>query len=333
MRILITGGAGCLGSNLVEYWLPKGHEILVVDNFATGNRGALPLGAAGLKLLEGTISDRSLVDRMFADFMPTHVVHAAAAYNNPDDWREDIATNVLGSANVALAARAAGVQRFINFQTALCYGVPQGIPIPVDHACRPVASYGISKTAGELYAGLAGVPFVSVRLASVIGPRLTIGAIPTFYSRLKDGKAVFCTTAVRDFLAMSDFFAFMDLAMAPNGPTGIYNVGPGMGHSITDVLAAVAKAIGVEMPDPVDMRPVSSDDVEVVVLDPASTMRDFGWRAKVPFEAAIAEIVAWYDRHGITAIHSHLKEPARLNAAQKGSGHAHHSVDRGAAKF
>lgn len=311
MRILITGGAGCLGTNLVEHWLPQGHDILVLDNFATGNREALPIGLPRFELVEGSIADPSLVDRAFADFKPTHVVHAAAAYKDPDNWREDIATNILGSANVALAARQASVERFVNFQTALCYGTPEELPIPVNHACRPAASYGISKTAGEQYAAMAGVPFVSVRIASVIGPRLTIGAIPTLYSRLKAGKAVFCTTAVRDFLAMSDFLSFMDKAMKPGAATGIFNVGPGKGHSIQDVLSAVAKAVNVAMPDPVDVRPVSSDDVEVVVLDPTETAHAFGWSARVPFDAAIADMVSWYDRYGISAIHSHLKEPAR----------------------
>lgn len=141
MRILITGGAGCLGTNLVEHWLPKGHDILVLDNFATGNREALPLGLERFALVEGSIADQGLVDGVFADFKPTHVVHAAAAYKDPDNWREDIATNVLGSANVALAARKANVARFVNFQTALCYGAPDHVPVPVTHACRPAASY------------------------------------------------------------------------------------------------------------------------------------------------------------------------------------------------
>jgi nucleoside-diphosphate-sugar epimerase len=314
MRILVTGGAGCLGSNLIEHWLPQGHDILVIDNFATGQRETLPGGVPKLELVAGTIADRVLVDRIFAEFKPTHVVHSAAAYKDPDDWREDVATNVLGSVNVVSAARAAKVERFINFQTSLCYGAPQGIPIPVDHACRPVASYGISKTAGEAYVATAGVPFVSVRLASVIGPRLTIGAIPTFYQRLKAGKSVFCTTAVRDFLAMSDFLSFMDVALKPGAPTGVFNLGPGRGHSIKDVLVAVATAIGVTVPDPIEIRPVAADDVETVVLDPSATTAAFGWRAKVSFEEAIAGVVRWYDAHGISAIHTHLK------AASSGSG-------------
>ena len=311
MRILITGGAGCLGSNLIEHWLPESHDLLVIDNFATGRREVVPAGVERLTVVEASIADRAAVDRAFDSFKPTHVIHAAASYKDPDDWREDVATNVLGSINVAEAAKRHAVKRFINFQTALCYGVPERVPISVDHPCRPVASYGISKTAGESYVALSGVPFVSVRLASVIGPRLAIGAIPTFYTRLKAGKPVFCTTAVRDFLDMSDFLAFMDAAMKEGAPTGIFNLGPGTGHSIKDVLLAVAKATGIAAPSPIDVRPVGSDDVETVVLDPAATQAAFGWRHKVGFEDAIARMVRWYDQFGVSAIHTHLKAPAR----------------------
>src|SRR6476620_8197162 len=99
MRVLITGGAGCLGSNLVEHWLPEGHDVLVIDNFATGKAGALPPGAK-VQLVEGTIADRDLVSRTFREFKPTHVVHSAASYKDPSNWCEDVATNVLGIINV-----------------------------------------------------------------------------------------------------------------------------------------------------------------------------------------------------------------------------------------
>ena len=103
MRLLITGGAGCLGSNLIEAYLPQGHEILVIDNFATGRREVLP-EIPGLRLVEGSIADRELVETAFAWFQPTHVIHSAAAYKDPGDWREDAAINVGGTINVIEAA-------------------------------------------------------------------------------------------------------------------------------------------------------------------------------------------------------------------------------------
>ncbi|HZM35505.1 MAG TPA: NAD-dependent epimerase/dehydratase family protein, partial [Burkholderiales bacterium] len=87
MRILITGGAGCLGSNLVEHWLPQGHEILVLDNFATGKREVLP-PMRSLQVIEGSVADAELVERAFRDFEPQLVVHSAAAYKDPANWRE-----------------------------------------------------------------------------------------------------------------------------------------------------------------------------------------------------------------------------------------------------
>src|SRR2546425_1224153 len=116
MRVLITGGAGCLGSNLVEHWLAGGHDVLVIDNFATGKAGALP-PSPQVRLIEGTIADRDLVESAYAEFRPTHIVHSAASYKDPNDWREDVATNVLGTIHVVEAARVHGVARFVNFQT------------------------------------------------------------------------------------------------------------------------------------------------------------------------------------------------------------------------
>lgn len=107
MRILITGGAGCLGSNLIEEFLPAGHNICILDNFATGKREAVA-GIKGIEVVEGTIADKALVNRAFADFQPTHLIHSAAAYKDPDDWLEDVATNVQGAINVVEAAKAAG---------------------------------------------------------------------------------------------------------------------------------------------------------------------------------------------------------------------------------
>ena len=96
MKILITGGTGCLGSNLIEKWLPKGHEILVIDNFATGNKEVVP-PVERLEVREGSIADENFVSRCFDAFAPQVVVHAAAAYKDPNDWIEDVKTSVEGS--------------------------------------------------------------------------------------------------------------------------------------------------------------------------------------------------------------------------------------------
>ena len=96
-------------------------------------------------------------------------------------------------------------KRVINFQTALCYGRPSIVPIPVNHPSNPFTSYGISKHSGEAFLLQSNLPVISFRLANICGPRLAIGPLPTFYQRLKEGKKCFCSEAVRDFLDMGDF--------------------------------------------------------------------------------------------------------------------------------
>src|SRR6185436_11397709 len=233
----------CLGSNLIERWLPQGHEILALDNFATGKREVLP-PVTGLQVVEGSVADAATVEKCFADFSPEIVVHSAASYKDPADWREDAATNVAGAINVARASEKNGVRRVVNFQTALCYGRPRTVPIPVDHPVAPFTSYGVSKAAGEQYLMMAGLPVVSLRLANITGPRLAIGPIPTFYKRLKAGQKCFCSDTVRDFLDMSDFLSMMDLAVREAAPTGVYNVSTGEGHSIKDVFDEVVAYLG-----------------------------------------------------------------------------------------
>ncbi len=305
MRILITGGAGCLGSNLIEHYIPAGHQVLAIDNFATGKPQALPQ-VPGLTVVEGTIADATLVEDCFARFQPSHVIHSAAAYKCPADWAEDVATNITGTINVAEAARRHGVRRLINFQTALCYGRPNRVPVPIDHPVAPFTSYGISKAAGERYLLLSELPVVSLRLANITGPRLAIGPIPTFYKRLKAGQTCFCSDTSRDFLDMEDFLAVMTRVMAEDGPTGIFNVSSGEGHSIKDVFDTVVDYLGITLSEPVAIVPPGADDVPAMVLDPSATTAALGWRAGISFTETIRRMLRWYDDHGVTDIYSHL---------------------------
>ena len=307
MRILITGGAGCLGSNLIEHWLPAGHQIHVIDNFATGKREVVP-PVGGLTLTAGTVADAALVDHVVGEFQPELIVHSAAAYKDPRDWHEDVATNIVGAINVARAGEAHGVGKIINFQTALCYGRPDTVPIPVTHPARPFTSYGISKTAGEQYLLASSVAVISMRLANIAGPRLAIGPIPTFYKRLKAGQRCFCSDTVRDFLDMSDFLALMDLTLRTDAPAGVFNVSTGEGHTIKDVFDAVASYLKVT-PEAPPIVPPAPDDVPRVVLDASATERTFNWKARVGFTETITRQLEWYDRHGVSDVYSHLTTP------------------------
>src|SRR5205823_14668420 len=128
----------------------EGHEVLALDNFATARRDTADALAERAEVVEGSIADRDEVARVFARTRPELVVHCAASYRDPDDWDEDVRTNALGTAFVVQAARDAGAERLIYFQTALCYGnAPAEQPISLAHPLWPESSYAISKTAGE----------------------------------------------------------------------------------------------------------------------------------------------------------------------------------------
>ena len=215
---------------------------------------------------------------------------------------------------MAKAALAGGVRRLVNFQTALCYGRPDAVPIPADAPLRPFTSYGVSKTAGEQIMLMSGLNTASLRLANITGPRLAIGPIPTFYQRLKAGKPCFCSDTVRDFLDQEDFLDFLDLALDEAAPQGAFNVSTGEGRSIKDVFDGVADHLGVAPPPP-PITPPGEDDVRAVVLDPSGAAAAFGWTAKRDFDETLRRMLAWYDVHGVTAIFAHLKAPPQAAGA------------------
>lgn len=306
MRVLITGVAGSLGSNIAAHLLARGDEVLGIDNFETGSSGALA-GLEKIQFAEGTIADRDFVQGQMSAFKPDLVVHSAASYKDPDNWLEDIATNVTGTANLVQASLALDVKRFVNFQTALCYGKPREKPVTLSHPLAPFTSYGIAKTAGELYLMASGLPYVSLRMASVYGPHHYVGPIPTFYKRLKANQKCFATDTRRDYVAMADFLDLFDRIIVDGTPTGVFHLSTGTDISIKEIFDAVAAEIGIKLDAPVEVRPADPDDVASILLDPKETERAFGWKAKTPFRQGLHDLVAWYDKHGVEQTFSHLR--------------------------
>jgi len=306
MRLLITGGAGCLGSNLFEHYLPHGHEICIIDNFVTGSKKTIPQHAK-LLLVEGSIANIELVKNVFLNFKPTHVIHSAASYKDPENYTEDVNTNILGTIYLAKYAVEMKVKRFVNFQTALCYGTPKVLPIPINHPTSPFTSYGISKTAGEAYLINSRLPVISLRLANICAPRLAIGPIPNFYKRLKANEDCFCSDTVRDFLDVSDFLSLMDRVLIENFSTGIFNVSTGEGHSIIEIFEIVANYLGIKVSN-IPIVPSNQEDISKVILDPSFTEKTFNWKAKVNFKKIILNQLRWYDQYGVNNIYSHLNK-------------------------
>lgn len=308
MRVLISGGAGFIGSHLAEALVAAGDDVMAIDNFATARRDNLE-AAPTVRLVEVSIADRQAVFDAFEDFRPDVTVHAAASYKDPDNWYEDSLTNAVGTANVVQASRDLGVKRLVYFQTALGYGLhPLEQPITLGHPLRPDASsYAISKTAGEHYVFLSGVEAVSFRLANAYGPRNLSGPLPTFYQRLTGGKPCFVMDTRRDFVFVSDLVEVVTMAVRGLGRPGPYHVSSGSDYSIRDLYDATAAAIGLQPAPEVEVRQRSADDAYTILLDPSETERDFDWAATTPLAKGVAAAVAYYREKGVEHTFTHLK--------------------------
>ena len=308
MRVLITGGAGFIGSHLADRLLDRGDDVIVIDNFATGRRDNLRQRPT-LQLVEGSIAEPSVLADAFRLARPDHVVHAAASYKDPSNWEEDVRTNALGTAAVVKASEAAGVRRLIYFQTALCYGLhPQEQPITLSHPLRPEgSSYAISKTAGEYYIGLSGLDFISFRLANAYGPRNLSGPLPTFFHRLTAGKSCFVMDTRRDFIFVDDLIDVVVRALDGEGARGYYHVSSGSDYAIKELYDETVAALGLRDLAPVEVRPRNPDDVFSILLDPSKTNQDFSWRTTTPLTEGVSRAIEYYRQYGIEETYTHLK--------------------------
>jgi UDP-glucose 4-epimerase len=308
MKILITGGSGQVGSTVADIFLARGDHVLSIDNFATGRRDNL---AANPRLteIEGSIVDAVAIDRLFSDFKPDVVVHAAASYKDPDDWVADAQTNAVGGANIAKACKTNKVGRLIYFQTALCYGTkPIQQPIQLDHPINPVnSSYAISKTAGENYVQFSGVEWVTFRLANVIGPRNVSGPLPIFYGRLAKQQKCFVTPARRDFCYAGDL-ARVVVDAADGKGHGTYHFSSGKDIAIRELYDAVVRAMKLnDYPEP-EVKALGPDDAPSILLDPSRTFADFGKIEFTPLDEIARLSVERWSREGVVGGYTHLKE-------------------------
>lgn len=305
MTTLVTGGAGTLGSNIIRHISDQNESIHVVDNFSTGSKKSLN-GLPNVTIHDGSVGDFEFMEKVFKKAKPRLVIHLAASYRDPDDWQQDIQTNVQGMSNTLKLSMHHGVKKFINVQTVLCYGRPTELPIPESAPTAPESSYAITKTAAEQLLILSGVPFLSIRLGSVISPGLAIGPIPTFYQRIKAGLTSKVTSSVRDFLDIQDFLAFLDIALAREEAQGIFNVSSGVGIPISEIYRIVAAALKSDMEPTI--TEVGKDDIPAIVLDPTKARELLGWKSKVPLEESINRCIQDYDlTGGVQEVFSHLR--------------------------
>ena len=292
MRVLVTGAAGFVGSHLAEACEARGDAVVGIDNFSTGRRD----NWSGM-----------IIEQDIAAPLPTIpadlIFHCAASYRDRNDWERDARTNVLGTINVVRLAQQTGA-KLVYFQTSLCYGPHPVSPITLDAPLDPHGSYATSKTAAERYIEDSGVPYVSLRLANIYGPRNLSGPVPTFYMRLSQGQPCTVVDSRRDFVYVDDLVT-VALAAADRG-SGVYHVASGGDVAIRAIFDEVAMAMDEDdIADPIT-QPRGTDDVATILLDPSRAESEFGWRVSTPLSVGIDRAVAWYREHGVAETWTHL---------------------------
>jgi UDP-glucose 4-epimerase len=300
MKSLVTGGAGFIGSNLVDALLARGDEVTVVDDLSTGRRGNLDGAlAAGAELVELDIRDGAALTALATERRPQAVFHLAAQIDvrkSLDDPAFDAAINIGGTANVLGAARAAETKRFVFVSTGgAIYGEGQGQHLPLDEstAIAPFSAYGQSKFAAEgylaLFERLYGLSSIALRLGNVYGPRQDplgeAGVIAIFCGLLQsDGRpTVFGDgTQTRDYIYVGDVVAAA-LSAAESEVSGPVNLGTGIETSVLQLAEALGRLAGVESFEP-EFAPPRPGEVQRITLDAGRAERELGWRPETSLD-------------------------------------------------
>ena len=297
MRALVTGGAGFIGSHVVEALLARGDEVHVLDNLATGRRENVPEGAT---LHVGDI--RGDAERLFAELRPEACFHYAAqadvrvSVEQPDF---DAEVNVLGTVRVLDAARQQNTKVVFASTGGAIYGECDG-PAPEDAPRRPLAPYGVSKLAAEeyllAYNRLYGTANVVLRYGNVFGPRQDphgeAGVVAIFMNRLRESEAprIFGDgTQTRDYVYVAD--AAQAALRALDSPGNVYNIGTARETSVLTLLERIQSVAGTHVePEFADARP---GELQRSVLDISRAEGELGWRPMHDLDEGLAGTWAW----------------------------------------
>jgi UDP-glucose 4-epimerase len=319
MRVLVTGGAGYIGSQTVRLLAAAGHEPLVLDTLEHGDPRSVP----GVELVEGSVGDAPLVRRLLADFGIEAVVHFAALKAADESVREPgryFDANVGGGLVLLRAMEETGVTHFIFSSSCAVYGEPPSLPIDEDAPLRPENPYGESKLLLERalpWFAANGLGFVSLRYFNAAGaeldgthgedwraaPNLVPMAIKAALRQtpLRVFGADYPTpdgTAVRDYVHVADLaaahIAALDHLAAGRASTTL-NLGTGRGASVRDVIAAVERASGCVIE--VIEAPRRAGDPAAVWADSRKAERELGWTARLGLDEIVQSAVRWHRTH------------------------------------
>jgi len=296
---VVTGGAGFIGSHLVDVLLAAGRRVLVIDNLAVGRLDNLAQhrGNPRLSFVQADVADRARMRDLMSG--ADRVFHLAAladivpSVQNPEAYFD---ANVNGSYAVAEAARAAGVRRLVYAASSSCYGIPETYPTPETAAIQPQYPYALTKYLGEQvmlhWAKVYGLPVVSLRFFNVYGPRArtsgTYGAVfGVFLAQKLAGKPLTVVgdgTQTRDFTFVSDVVDAV-LAAADRGRVGeVYNVGSGATVSVNRLVELIGT-------DRIEHLPGDVGEPDCTFADISRISGDLGWHPRVPIEDGVARMM------------------------------------------
>jgi UDP-glucose 4-epimerase len=315
MRILVTGGAGYIGSVISARLVARGHEVTVYDDLSRGHRAAVPAGAA---LVTGDILDQDALTAALRVSVSQSIVHMAALSEVGESFAEERRyreVNVAGTAAVISAARACGARRLVFSSSAAVYGAPTRVPIEEDAPLAPTNPYGETKLAAEgLLAAAArsgDLVTVALRYFNAAGADGAYGEdhrpeshlIPLALRAVRDGEpqTVFGDdyptpdgTCLRDYVHVVDL-AEAHIAALTSAASGVFNLGTGRGDSVLDVLAAVERFTGKTVGRRV--APRRRGDPPALVASFTRAARELGWRPLRSLDAAVCDAGQWLDTH------------------------------------
>jgi len=304
--VLVTGGAGFVGSNLVARLLREGARVTVLDDLFTGRRENLP--ASGFEFVRGSVCDAPLVERLVG--IHPIVFHCAArnivvSTRNP---REDFETNIGGTLNVLLAARAAQVERVVYTSSTSVYGNPRYLPINEDDRLSALTPYAVSKLAGENYCiafyESYGLATTAVRYSNIYGPGQSAanpycGVVAKFIEALLEGTPRLNHgdgDQSRDFTFVADAVEATLLAATSDRAVGeVFNVGTGIETSVNQLAGTLIRITGARVePEHIDRRDV--DNIRRRVVNIEKTRRALRWVPEVTLEEGLRRTVEWQSR-------------------------------------
>jgi UDP-glucose 4-epimerase len=302
-RILVTGGAGFIGSHVVDRFVEDGHSVFVVDNLSTGSRSNLNSEA---RFYEDDIRDSTRMEEVFAEVLPDYVNHHAAQMDVRKSIEEplfDAESNILGSLNLIDLSKKLKVKKFTYVSTGgAVYGEPQQLPVGETHPVNPECQYGISKHTAEHYLYLYqlhyGLRSVVLRYPNVYGPRQNpkgeAGVVSIFVGKMIRGESptIFGNgEQCRDYVYVGDIVDANHLAMTSDC-TGIFNLGSGVATSVNQICEKLRKMTGFV--GEVNSAPARTGEIFKIYLDATKARAELGWSCTTDLDTGLAKTIEWF---------------------------------------